>query len=144
MLFPVIVHKDSNSDYGITIPDFPGVFSGGQTLEDALHNVHEALEMWFCDDEVCKLPTPSSLESVLACKDAQTGAVVLVEVDPYAFGNAINGTAPVIVPLELRERIDAAALKKGQTMAEYIQEAVSALEKSHEEGAGDYRNPDAD
>lgn len=140
MLFPVIVHKDSDSDYGITIPDFPGVFSGGPTLEEALHNVHEALEMWFCDDEVCRLPAPSPLERVFASEDAQTGAVVMVEVDPSAFGNSINGTAPIIVPLELRDRIDAAALKKGQSIAEYVLEAVNAFEKSHEAGTGSDRN----
>ena len=33
MRYPVIVHKDGGSDYGVTVPDFPGVFSGGETLD---------------------------------------------------------------------------------------------------------------
>ena len=36
MRYPVIVHKDEGSDYGVTVPDFPGVFSGGETLGEAL------------------------------------------------------------------------------------------------------------
>ena len=36
MRYPVIVHKDAGTDYGLTVPDFPGVFSGGSTLDEAL------------------------------------------------------------------------------------------------------------
>jgi len=36
MRYPVIIHKEENTDYGIVVPDFPGVFSGGSTLEEAL------------------------------------------------------------------------------------------------------------
>ena len=36
MLYPVIVHKDPTSGYGITVPGFSGVFSGGASLDEAL------------------------------------------------------------------------------------------------------------
>ena len=36
MLYPVVVHKDSNSDYGVSVPDLPGCFSAGSTLDEAL------------------------------------------------------------------------------------------------------------
>jgi predicted RNase H-like HicB family nuclease len=42
MLYPVIIHKDESTDYGVIVPDFPGVFSGGNTLEEALANVQDA------------------------------------------------------------------------------------------------------
>ena len=44
MRYPVIVHKDPESDYGVTVPDLPGCFSAGETLDAALQEVVEAIE----------------------------------------------------------------------------------------------------
>ena len=62
MRYPVIVHKDGGSDYGVTVPDFPGVFSGGETLDEALANVQDAIETFYEGEEVEGLPDPSPLE----------------------------------------------------------------------------------
>lgn len=40
-----IVHKDTNSDFGISFPDFPGCVSAGSTLEELKENAVEALQM---------------------------------------------------------------------------------------------------
>ena len=44
MKYPVVIHKDENSDYGVTFPDLPGCFSAGDTIEEALANAQEAAE----------------------------------------------------------------------------------------------------
>ena len=44
MNYPVVIHKDSGSDYGVTIPDLPGCFSAGGTLDEALSLAAEAIE----------------------------------------------------------------------------------------------------
>ena len=44
MLYPVVVHKDQTSDYGVSVPDLPGCFSAGRTLDEALENIKEAIE----------------------------------------------------------------------------------------------------
>ena len=44
MRYPVVIHKDKDSDYGVTVPDLPGCFSAGETMEAALDNVVEAIE----------------------------------------------------------------------------------------------------
>jgi predicted RNase H-like HicB family nuclease len=44
MRYPVVIHKDKSSDYGVTVPDLPGCFSAGETMEDALTHVVEAIE----------------------------------------------------------------------------------------------------
>lgn len=56
MRYPVIFHKDGGSDYGVTVPDFPGVFSGGGTLDEALANVQDAIETFYEGEEVERLP----------------------------------------------------------------------------------------
>ena len=35
MKYPVVLHKDEDSDYGVTVPDVPGCFSAGETIDEA-------------------------------------------------------------------------------------------------------------
>jgi predicted RNase H-like HicB family nuclease len=64
MRYPVIVHKDPESDYGVTVPDLPGCFSAGETLAEALEQVVEVieghLEGLLLDGE--PTPTPQTVE----------------------------------------------------------------------------------
>ncbi|MDE0399768.1 MAG: type II toxin-antitoxin system HicB family antitoxin [Candidatus Poribacteria bacterium] len=43
--YPLVIHKDTDSTYGVTIPDLPGCFTAGDTLEDALNQAREAVEL---------------------------------------------------------------------------------------------------
>jgi predicted RNase H-like HicB family nuclease len=36
MYFPIAIHKDPDSDYGVTVPDLPGCFSAGSTIDEAI------------------------------------------------------------------------------------------------------------
>ena len=47
MKFPVVLHKDADSDYGVTVPDVPGCFSAGATVSEALENAQKALALHF-------------------------------------------------------------------------------------------------
>jgi predicted RNase H-like HicB family nuclease len=44
MKFFVVLHTDDGERYGVTVPDLPGCFSGGDTFELALQNVEEAID----------------------------------------------------------------------------------------------------
>jgi predicted RNase H-like HicB family nuclease len=35
---------DSNHDYGVVVPDLPGCFSAGDTLDNAIDNAKEAID----------------------------------------------------------------------------------------------------
>lgn len=43
MKFPVAIHKDEGSVYGVTVPDVPGCFSAGETVEQAVASAEEAI-----------------------------------------------------------------------------------------------------
>jgi predicted RNase H-like HicB family nuclease len=43
MNFSVVVHKEPDSVYGVTVPDLPGCFSAGDTLDEALENTKEVM-----------------------------------------------------------------------------------------------------
>ena len=79
MLFPVVVHKDENSDYGVTIPDMPGCFTAGTTLDEAINNIQEAAECHYLDES--ELPVASSLERFVNDSEYAGGIWVMVNID---------------------------------------------------------------
>lgn len=44
---PVVLHTDDGIHFGVTVPDVAGCFSAGDSFDDALENVHEALVLHF-------------------------------------------------------------------------------------------------
>ena len=61
MNFLIAIHKDPDSDYGVTVPDLPGCFSAGSTFAEALTMAKEAIELYLDSmlDDGKELPTPS-------------------------------------------------------------------------------------
>ena len=43
MQLPIAIHKDDGSVYGVTVPDVPGCYSFGETVEEAISNAREAI-----------------------------------------------------------------------------------------------------
>jgi predicted RNase H-like HicB family nuclease len=66
MRYVAFVHKEPDSIYGVSFPDFPGCISAGETLDLALANASEALQghvqMMEADGET--VPLPRSLEAI--------------------------------------------------------------------------------
>ena len=46
MQFAIVMHKDKSSDYGVTVPDLPGCFSAGGSVDEALAMAKEAIEVY--------------------------------------------------------------------------------------------------
>ncbi|MEE3696165.1 type II toxin-antitoxin system HicB family antitoxin [Glaesserella parasuis] len=66
MLYPIAIEPgDETHAYGVIVPDIPGCFSAGDTLEEAYQNVKEAivfhLEGLVEDSE--DIPLPTSIEN---------------------------------------------------------------------------------
>jgi predicted RNase H-like HicB family nuclease len=75
-----LIHKEADSDFGVSFPDFPGVVTAGKSLDDARAMAEEALafhiEGMLADGEV--VPEPSSLEEVMANPENRDGVAILV------------------------------------------------------------------
>ena len=75
-----LIHKDADSDYGVSFPDFPGVITAGRTLDEARALAEEALifhiEGLIEDEEA--IPEPSSLEAVMKNRRNRDGVAILV------------------------------------------------------------------
>lgn len=87
MKLPVVLHKDVDSDYGVTVPDVPGCFSAGSTVAEALENVQEALTLHFeglvTDGE--ELPRALGMDAHMDNPDYDGGVWTVVDFDmaPY-------------------------------------------------------------
>ena len=84
MFIPVAIHKDEGSVFGVSVPDVPGCFSYGDTVEDALKNAQEAVifhvEGLLEDGEFDSL-TPSSIEDLQASNEYPDALWALVDID---------------------------------------------------------------
>lgn len=127
MVFPVVIHKEKNSAYGVSVPDLPGCISAGDTLDEALAMVREAIELhleaMIEDGEA--LPSARSLEDVRS--DRRFGgaaAFAIVQIDASNLRSKavrIN----ITLPERILARIDAAAKRTGETRSGLIAAAAS-------------------
>ncbi len=76
-------YKDPDSDYGVTVPDLPGCFSAGETLDEALQEVTKAIECHLegllMDGE--SIPMPHSIEYHQNDPDYAGGVWAIVSID---------------------------------------------------------------
>ena len=83
MRFPIVIHKDTGSGYGVTVPDLPGCFSAGDTLDEGIESASEAIachiEGLLMDGE--PIPARASLEKHQGNKDYRDGVWAIVAVD---------------------------------------------------------------
>src|SRR3954453_9778731 len=78
------LHKDKNSDYGVSFPDFPGCITAGSSLEEARRMAVEALAFHIqgMREDGEDIPEASTLDD-LRSDPAMKGAVAfLVGVNP--------------------------------------------------------------
>ncbi len=125
MEYIAYLHKDKNSDYGVSFPDFPGCITAGSSLEEARSRSVEALAFHVAgmreDGEA--IPSPSTLDD-LRTDPAMKGAVAfLTELHEPERTVRINITARQSQIAE----IDRRARARGLTRSSYI--VQSALQK---------------
>jgi predicted RNase H-like HicB family nuclease len=84
MLIPIVIHKDKNSSYGVIVPDIPGCHSCGDTKEDAIRNIKEAIighlkTLMEFQSEV--LVTASKIEETKNDENYKNAIVEIIDID---------------------------------------------------------------
>jgi predicted RNase H-like HicB family nuclease len=64
MKFKVVLHKEAVGGYSVEVPALPGCFSEGDTLEEALANIKEAIECYLDEPGPASLPPDASIMEV--------------------------------------------------------------------------------
>ncbi len=120
-----IIHKDSNSDYGVSFPDFPGCVTAGRTLDEARAMAAEALSLHIqgMNEDGAALPAPSTLDEVARHPDFTDGVAVLVDAPKQAQTLRVN----ITISSEDLATIDTYASQHGMTRSGFlVQSAIKA------------------
>jgi predicted RNase H-like HicB family nuclease len=120
------IRKDSDSDYGVEFPDFPGCISAGRTVEEAHAMAGEALATYveWLLEEGKPVPKPSSLDDLAQDKSRKDAIVAFIELDPSLFKpERVN----VMMPRGLLNRID--AVSEGNRSRFLVEAAEEILAK---------------
>jgi predicted RNase H-like HicB family nuclease len=121
-----LIHKDADSHFGVSFPDFPGVITAGTSLDDARAMAEEALTFHIeglAEDEEA-IPEPSALEEVMSDPGNRSGVAILVSVktdQPKAV--RVN----VTLPGDVLEQIDKFAEAHGFTRSGFLTQAAKKL-----------------
>lgn len=133
--YPVVIHKDPESDYGVIVPDLPGCFSAGATLDDALQETVEAIEThlegMLLDGE--PIPSPKSIDDHQNNPDYAEGIWALVTVDITKLSGKTR-RVNVTLPERVLNVMDKYAADHGGTRSGLIAEAAIEYIASRQEG----------
>ena len=119
--FYAIVHKDSESAFGVTFPDLPGCFSAADAIDGVLPNACEALELWFEDADATQ---PRRLDEIrdLAAVDLAEGAFIVAVPRITRTGRQVR--ANISLDRGMLDAIDRAATERSLTRSAFLADAA--------------------
>ena len=132
MRYPIAIETaDKRHAYGVVVPDLPGCFSAGDTLEEALVNAQEAilLQLEALLDEGESVPEPSKL-TVLQRKRVFRGWTwAVVDVDLSELGDKA-ARINITLPQRILRAVDVHARRSGETRSGFLaRAAIDAMRK---------------
>ena len=107
--YPIAIEAgDDQHAFGVSVPDLPGCFSAGETLEEAIEQAHEAIKFHLQGlSEDGELPAPPKNHSTYAELEEYRGfiwGVASIDETPFmGKSEKINVTLPTIVTLQIDE-----------------------------------------
>lgn len=129
MRYPIAIEpRTDECAYGVVVPDLPGCFSAGETLEEAIAGAEEAGLAWIdaALDAGEAIPSPSSLGTLRANPEFVGWILSVVTIDPAALDDATE-RVNITLPRRVLRRLDDEARAAGETRSGYI--AKAAIEK---------------
>jgi predicted RNase H-like HicB family nuclease len=129
MRYPVAIEPGAEVEaFGVVVPDLPGCFSAGDTLELAMTKAEEAIAAWIetALDSGQDIPQPSSVEALRKQHKAWKSWIwAVVNVDPAVLDDTLE-RVNISLPRRVLHRLDALARATGETRSGFI--ARMALE----------------
>ncbi len=133
MQYPLVLHKDPDSSFGVTVPDLPGCFSAGDSVEEAIVMAREAIlgHLELLIETGQTIPDPKPIEVHRRNPDYRDAALwAVVEVDT----DSLPGKA-VRINISINDRvlavIDEFARNQGETRSGLLQKAAGEFITRH-------------
>lgn len=127
-IYLALIHKDPDSDFGISFPDFPGCVTAGSTPYEAFEMAKEALagHIETMMDEGLEIPAPRDDIVAAVAKLARKGeAPILVPVSLNDKAVRVN----VMLPAGLLRRIDHRTDNRSGFLAQAAEEKLADAAK---------------
>lgn len=129
--YPIIIHNDKDSDYGVTVPDLPGCFSAGASPDEALTMAKEAIELHLetLIEDGQTIPAPQTIEVHRKKRQFSGGIWAMVSVNQGSLrlnARRIN----ITMPRRILDAVDAAAAVGHETRSGFIAKAATVYLKS--------------
>ena len=122
MHYPIAIETGTDTQaFGVVVPDLPGCFSAGDTLDEAMTNAKEAIELWLevAIDDGLVVPEPQTLAAHQAKRDFKGWTWGLVTVDIASLSDKAE-RINITLPSRVLRRIDQAAKNAGESRSGYI------------------------
>ncbi len=129
-----IVHKEPNSDFGVSFPDFPGCITAGVNIDEAKDMAQDALSLHISGmiEDGEQLPVPSKLEEIMNDPDYENAAAFLVVSVPASKSRTVR--VNITLPEMTLKQIDAAAKKRGMSRSSFlVRAAQNAIQANQSE-----------
>lgn len=122
MRYPIAIESGTETTaFGVVVPDLPGCFSAGDTLDEALTGAEEAAAAWIdaALDAGNAIPAPSTLESLRANADYAGWTFGVITLDPALLDDTTE-RVNITLPRRVLKRLDALARAAGETRSGFI------------------------
>lgn len=122
MHYPIAIETGTGTEaYGVIVPDLPGCFSAGDTLDEAMDNAKEAIELWLevAIDDGMAIPEPSPLAELQRKREFKGWTWALITVDLASLSDKAE-RINITLPSRVLRRIDQAAKEAGESRSGYI------------------------
>jgi len=122
MRYPILIEPGTaDTAFGVIVPDLPGCFSAGDTLDDALAGAEEAAAAWIDAtlDAGQAIPSPSDLETLRQNPAYAGWSFGVISLDPLLMDDTIE-RVNITLPRRVLKRLDALARAAGESRSGYI------------------------
>lgn len=122
MRYPIAIEPgDEHHAFGVVVPDLPGCFSAGDSLDEAIDNAREAIELWLetVIDDGGAVPEPRTIAEHQA-NPAFSGWVWAVVAIDLAELSDKTARVNITLPARVLRRIDLAAKAAGESRSGFI------------------------
>jgi predicted RNase H-like HicB family nuclease len=129
--YPIAIEVgDATTAFGVVVPDLPGCFSAGDTLDEALANAEEAAAAWIdaALDSGMAIPGPSRLEALQADKAYEGWSFGVINLENALFDDR-SERVNITLPRRVLRRLDALARAAGESRSGFI--AKMTLSEGH-------------
>src|SRR5579872_4558396 len=122
MRYPIAIEPgDENTAFGVVVPDLPGCFSAGDSLDAAIAGAEEAAAAWIdaALDAGDSVPAPSSLDDLRRSPAYAGWTFGVITIDPALLDDTVE-RVNITLPRRVLHRLDALAKAAGESRSGYV------------------------